>query len=139
MIPRSHTRRDGPGRARLAVIDDVDLEAPLGLEERLLWFYTELIGLPPKPPGDANTAVPVLRFKSELHEMRITLTAEPVIESVDMRVNIEVPALEDTAALLEENRFELEWIHGIQKTDVACTLLDPAGNRILLRRMWGHF
>lgn len=138
MIPRSDNRQDGPGLARLVVIDDVNLQAPLGCGERLRWFYTDLIGLPPKPQGDADDSA-MLRFKSERHEMRITLTAEPVIESVDMRVNIEVPALEDTAALLEEHRFELEWIHGIQTTDVAITLLDPAGNRILLRRMWGHF
>lgn len=137
--PRDPPR--GDQRGRLNAVANVELEARPGIEQQFVWFYGEFVGLRIVDPSETIDGVPVLRFKSDRVELRIRFVAEPRIESIDHRVNLGVPSLEAAAMVLEERKHPFDWMHGIAATDRALSLLDPGGNRVMIRvlRPWHTF
>jgi hypothetical protein len=137
-------------QARLIAVDHVEIEAAPMHHVELEWFYGTLIGLRSKPQQTlavhASLPPPAigedldtqqLRFRGERFELRIRLCEEPTLEAVEPRVQLEVRGLEDLALVLDERHYPYEWQRGINFTDRALLLLDPAGNRVLLRQLWG--
>ena len=114
--------------SRIQAVDHVNIEAPLGLEESLRWFYGEVAQLDEVPSGTAAPAR--LCFESEQIELRIRLVERPEIEAVACRVTLTVPSLEDTAERLAERSLPCEHQSGIAVTDRRLQALDPAGNRV---------
>jgi catechol 2,3-dioxygenase-like lactoylglutathione lyase family enzyme len=122
-------------RGRLVAVNHVELEAPPDLADAMTWFYGDLLQLAQIRTNDESTTN-VLRFRSDRLELRVTLTDDPKIESVDRRACVEVPSIEDVAAILEDRKYEFSWHRGLQLTDRSLELLDPAGNRVEVRRHW---
>lgn len=119
---------------RILAVDHVHLEAPLGCEEELRWFYGELAGLDEQPPeGDDGT---LLRFRDAEWEVRITLTAEPKTEATAERVTLAVASLFEAKEMLIERKIRFEQISGTTWTDRRLSVLDPAGNRVGIKRYW---
>lgn len=102
------------------------------------WFYGEFLGLQPVGgPPLASEAVPVLRYRSERFELRIAVVDQPAVNPVPRRLTVEVPSLEQAAAILDERKYAYDWLQGLSFTDRAIVLLDPAEHRVMLRRSWG--
>lgn len=124
-------------RGRLVAINPVELEAGPGMEPELAWFYGEWLGLKQIDRAyDERRDAPVLRFRSERLELRITVVRDPVVESVDRRVQFAVPDLDAAAEQLDARRYRYRWVHGLGATDRALVLLDPIGNRVAVRCHW---
>jgi len=125
-----------PGR--IIAVDHVELQAPLGAEPDLLWFYGELIGLKiARPePSDSASSAKVLRFRSDRCELRISLVEQPKVEAIASRAFFEVPNFTKVMDILEERRYDYEYFRGLAFTERHLSLLDPAGNRVLIRRYW---
>lgn len=120
---------------RLSAVSNIELQASPGIDSDLVWFYADVAGLTPvDAPSDAETHV--LRFKSDRLEIRITIVENPAIESVDDRVTLIAPDLEQVAHALAKRKHPYHWFRGLRFTDQALILLDPAGNRIRIRRRW---
>ncbi len=126
-------------RGRLIAINDVELQSPVGVDSELAWYYGEFIGLR-SLGGSAKIDGPaVLRFRSDRLELRISITKRPVIEPIGCRARFEVPSLDEAAQTLRERRYPFDWLHGLRASDRALLLLDPAGNRVMVRRLWGWY
>lgn len=137
-------RSEQPRRGRLIGVSHVHLEAAPGIEPELHWFYGDLIGLRqvdagPSPSGagaagltEANT----IRFRSDRIELRIKVTEDPDVEPIACRAYFEVPLLPEVTAVLDERKYEYELFQGLRYTERYLSLLDPAGNRVILRRHW---
>lgn len=123
-----------PIASRLVAIDDIEIESRLGIESRLRWFYGELSGLSEVAKSSPQTNE--LRFKSEQFELRIGMVRNPRIESNACRLSVEIPSLFAAAEELDECRYSFIWCRGLYHTDRYLSLLDPAGNRVELRRRW---
>ena len=134
--------------SRIVAVDHVNLEAPLGVEELVRWFYADLCGLDPvgkssvgeadeggDPDGGAGEGIE-LRFRSEQLEVRIRIRRRPRIESVACRLTIRVEDLHETREQLEERRIPYEALTGVTYSDRRIAVLDPAGNRIELKHGW---
>ncbi len=118
--------------SRIQTIDNVNIEAPFGLEEDLRWFYGELAGLEETPASQLDASG--LCFKSEHLELRIRFAAEPKIEAVACRVTLAVADLEEAMELLEARFAPFTRISGFTWSDRRLQTLDPAGNRIELKK-----
>lgn len=114
--------------SRIQAVDNVNIEAPLGLEESLRWFYGEVAQLDEVPCATATPSR--LCFKSEQIELRIHLVERPEIEAVACRVTVALPSLTDAAELLAERSMLCEHQSGISMTYRRLQTLDPAGNRV---------
>jgi hypothetical protein len=127
-------------RARLIAVDDVNIEASPHAAEEIAWFYGDLVGLQPaaRPagPGERSTMADRLCFRCERHQLCVSLVECPHIETVATRVHFEVTSLEDVARALDERGHAWEWLRGLSFTDRSLMLLDPAGNRVRLRKLW---
>ena len=123
-----------PIASRLVAIDDVEIESRLGIEARLRWFYGRVAGLSEVAKSSPQTNE--LRFKSERIELRITMVEGPRIEATALRVSIVVASLAGVAEVLDGCRYPVVWYRGLYHTDRYLSLLDPAGNRVELRRRW---
>lgn len=128
-------------RSRLIAVDDVNIEAPPQTAEGIAWFYADLVGLqllPKQFDGLGEEAAPAdrLRFRSERHELCVSLVTKPHIEAAATRVHIEVTSLEEVARVLDERAYAYEWLRGLSFTDRSLMILDPAGNRVRLRKLW---
>ena len=123
---------------RLVAINHVELESPRGIENELLWFYGDLLGLDPKPAiAEGDTSVPsLLRFRSEPWELRITLLDEPHVDPVACRAVFEISRLERAAEMLQERRYAFTWHHGLRGTDRSISVIDPGGHRVVIRQWW---
>jgi hypothetical protein len=120
---------------RLIAVNDVELKARNGTEEQLRWFYGELIGLRPVDvPDDGGS--PALCFRSDRITLRIDFFESPEVESVDFRLHCAVPSLDTAAQELRERKYPFEESRGVSGTDRALTLLDPAGHRVEIRKLW---
>ncbi|MFH0982414.1 MAG: hypothetical protein V2A79_12865 [Planctomycetota bacterium] len=120
--------------SRILAVDHVELQTYAGSEERLSWFYSEVIGLevveePPQRPA-------CLRFRSADLELRYLLLPEPVIEANAHRATLLVNSLREARKLLDEARVPYTPITGIAYTDRHLSLLDPGGNRVAIRQAW---
>jgi len=118
--------------SRIHAVDHVHLEAPPEAREGLCWFYNELIGLTELAAGEGGDGV--LRFKSGQLELRIRLSPDARVEPVDERATFFVSSLAEAEAELRERRMTYELLRGFDWTDRRISVLDPAGNRVCLRR-----
>ena len=123
-----------PDLSRLAAIDHVEVQARAGLEDKLLWFYRDFVGLKTSAAHDQQDDEPILCFQSERLELRVTMTEQPPIESVHVRLHLEVASLGVAAAILDEHKYPYRWRQGLAFSDRQLVLLDPAGNRVSLRK-----
>lgn len=121
-----------PGR--IQAVDHVELEAPLGTEDALRWFYGELAELD-EVAASGLTGGPI-RFKSARIELRIRFVPRPSIDPVPVRVTIGVRSILETRAKLDEARIPFERVSGLLFTDRRIQVLDPAGNRVAFRQVW---
>ncbi len=122
---------------RLVAIADVFIESHPSLFEQMHWFYGELIDLRTAATiHDRGEPPTEIRFRSDRHDLCIALTDFPKIESIDVRVICEVPSLEDVTDQLTERKYDHDRLHGLAHTDRRLHLLDPAGNRVEIRRLW---
>lgn len=137
-------RSEQPRRGRLIAVSHVHLEAAPGIEPELHWFYGDLIGLrlvevslSPSEAGAAGLAeADTIRFRSDRTELRIKVTEDPDVDPIACRAYFEVPFLAEVAEVLDERKYEYELCQGLRFTDRYLSLLDPAGNRVILRRHW---
>ncbi len=133
-------KKDDPGiaRGRLIAVNHVHLQAAPSEAERLEWFYGQVIGLRRLGAAtvESESTAEGLRFVSDRVELRIGLVEHPQVESVAFTALFEVPSLVHVAEVLAEQRYEFQWHRGLQFTDRHLSLLDPAGNRVQIRRQW---
>ncbi|UCF34178.1 MAG: hypothetical protein JSV78_02515 [Phycisphaerales bacterium] len=120
--------------SRIQAVDHIHIEATLECAEELRWFYGELAGL--EEVQEDGVEATVLRFRSAQVEIHIHLVEEPEIETVDERVTVAVPSFAAVKQELQERRVPFQLIRGVTWTDQRLSLLDPAGNRVALRREW---
>lgn len=118
--------------SRIQAVDHVNIEALLGTEDELRWFYGEVAGLDEVLSNDADYAR--LRFKSEHIEIRLRMRPELEIDPIPCRATILVPSLEEALEALMERSVDYEPVSGIAWTDRRIQALDPAGNRIELKQ-----
>ena len=118
--------------SHIIAVDHVNIEARLGLEDELRWFYGEVAMLEERP-DDASGLDP-LCFKSERIELRIQLLDTPHVDPVVCRVTIAVPSLDEAAELLADRRRHFEKLTGVLFSDRRLDTLDPAGNRVMLKQ-----
>ena len=69
--------------SRIQAVEHADLQARLGTEEELRWFYGELAGLEELCSNDAD--FPRLRFKSEHIEIRLRMWPDLEIDPIEIR------------------------------------------------------
>ncbi len=127
-------------RGRLIAVNDVEIEARSGIEEKLCWFYDVVAGLPlvgdRRAVDDVSGSCDELRFRSDRLELRIHIVENPAVVGVDRRVHVAVGALKEVCDLLDEDGYEYSACRGMRFTDRYLSLLDPAGNRVEFRRDW---
>lgn len=127
------------GTGQLIAIADVFIESHPDFFEPMDWFYGELIALRRVEPLDDMGESPAeVRFRSDQHDLHVRFTDIPKIEPVAVRVMCEVPFLEDVAEVLTDRKYEHDWLRGLARTDRRIQLLDPAGNRIEIRKRWAQ-
>jgi hypothetical protein len=76
-----------------------------------------------------------LCFKSGRIELRIRCASAPRIESIARRVTILVESLDSVVEQFEERSIPFTRLCGLLYTDRRLEVLDPAGNRIILKQM----
>lgn len=125
-------------RGWLIAVDHVELQAPPGRELQLHWFYGDVVGLRliEDSAKSESTYPDRIRFRSDRLELRITIVENPIIESVACRAFFEVLSLAEVAEMLDGEGYEYDLFRGLRFTDRHLSLLDPGGNRIILRRHW---
>ena len=123
---------------RLVAINHVELRSPPGIETELHWFYGELIGLAPVPQlaDGAGSVPPMLRFRSEQLELRVTMVDGTLVDPVPFRVVVEVPQLPLAAEMLQDRGYAFAWHRGMLGTDRSISVIDPGGHRVAIRRLW---
>jgi hypothetical protein len=122
------------GESRIQAIDDVHLEAPPGIEGALRWFYGRVAGLDQVKCGPSDGAE--LCFKSERIVLCVHLVNHPRITSTPLRLTVNVISLDEVAQRLDERKWHYSLLRGILFTDRRIETLDPAGNRVALKRHW---
>jgi len=116
---------------RIHAIASVHIEAGRGLEDKLRWFYADLLGL------ESGVAEPgALHFQTGRRQLCIALGARPRSSPLRRRLVLEIPSLDQMRERLEELRIPYEWYEGLGLTDKRIYLLDPARNRIELKQVW---
>jgi hypothetical protein len=122
------------GESRIQAIDHIHLEAVRGIEERMRWFYRDVVGLS-EVACDADDEF-ALRFKSERIEIRVRVAASPQIGSTAVRLAVGASSLEGIAERLDERKWGYVVLRGLMWTDRRIETLDPAGHRVALKRHW---
>ena len=119
--------------SQILAIDTVGMQAEPECQERLIWFYRDLVGLTfIERPGNRG----FLLFSSARRELRIDLIRHAMAEQVRRRALLSVQSLDGVAEVLEAERMPHQPISGISPTDRRISLLDPAGNRVELKQEW---
>ncbi len=120
--------------SRIQAVDHIHIEAPLGSDEDVRWFYGELCELEECPGLLADA--PTLRFKSSRIVLHVRLVPIPDTDPMDERFVLAVTSLEQVVELLEERKLPYHEVRGFGCTDRRILVMDPGGNRIVLKR---HF
>ncbi len=120
--------------SRIQAVDHVNLEAPPRLEDKLVWFYTEVGRL--DRVVDEREEPSRLCFGSAGLELRIRIVDTPRIDPLPRRLTLAVPSLAQAAELLEERRVRYVRLSGLWFTDSRLATLDPAGHRVELKQEW---
>ena len=124
-------------QSRIQAVDHVDIEAPLGIDDELRWFYGELLDLEERSADESMG--PGLCFRSERIELRIRVAQDPQVESVECRVIVGVSSMVDTIERLEERKVPFQLLSGLGRSDRRIQVLDPAGNRAELTQACDGF
>jgi len=120
--------------SRFEKVEDVELEASLASREALRWFYEELLELDPDAAVQDDRR---MAYRSGGIRLTIHLNSNPQTEPIDHRVTVRVNSLEEIVRQLEERRIGYERVSGLDHTDRLLSVLDPGGNRVALRQVWG--
>jgi len=118
--------------SQINALERIALEAPQGIEQQLVEFYRDLVGLTLLEESRGQG----LLFRSGRVELRVFLRADPRTEPITRRVLISVRSLTTTAEALEERRIPFRPVSGIAWTDRRLSLVDPGGNRLELKQEW---
>lgn len=121
---------------RIEAVDHVEIEAPMGIEEALRWFYGDVIELPAAP---AEEPAKELRFRSRRVELRIRLCNKLVPTDLRPRVTLRVGSLAAAREKLEQRGVRCQGHSGLGFTDRALTTCDPAGHVVELRQAWPEY
>ncbi len=128
--------------SRIVAVDHVCLEALLGLDDELMWFYSELLDLDVVVGNLTGVASGIddtwLRFRSGRIELRFRIVDDPDIDAVDCCATILVPSLLAVQEVLNERRVRYHRFTGMVYSDRRIGLLDPAGNRVELKQQWPY-
>jgi hypothetical protein len=120
--------------SRIQAIDHIRVEAPHGLEEELIDFYTEIGGLEYMEEGEADSAT--LCFRSAQLRLHIRMVDNPRVDSVARRMTLAVDSLEAASRFLEERSVPYLRLPGLWYTDRRLSVCDPAGHRVELKQQW---
>ena len=119
---------------RILAVEHVRIEARLGSEDALRWFYGEVGGLESAPAEDTDTMR--LCFKSVRLELQIDLVEQTRVDPVGRRVTLFVQSLDDAAAKLDQRSVPYKRLSGMMFADRRLGTRDPAGNRVELKQGW---
>lgn len=120
--------------SRIEAVEDVHREGLPETRDSLSWFYTTVCDLKDETVGPTSNQ---LRFGSTGPvRLLINLTKRPIVHSEGFAVVIAVSSIEGAVERLEEQGFPLTWEHGVDWADRRVCTLDPAGNRVELKRNW---
>jgi hypothetical protein len=119
--------------SRIQAVDHVNLEARMGVEDAMRWFYGEIAGLDEVDSDSRETGR--LCFKSGRIELRVSCVDTPRIDSVARRITIFVESLDDVAEYLEEHSIAYTRLSGLMYSDRRLEVHDPSGNRVALKQM----
>ncbi len=119
--------------SQIIAIDRVRMEAPLPARDRLVWFYSEVVGLALR---DDSADGACLRFHSAQLELHIDLVANPRVDVNRRKAVLSVRSLDATLAALDESGIACRPTSGWAWTDRRVSLLDPGGNRVELKQEW---
>jgi hypothetical protein len=120
--------------SRIQAVDHVNLEAPFGSEEGLVWFYTEVGRL--DWAADDGEDAPDLCFRSARLELRIRFVDRPQVDPLTRRLTLVVSSLAEAAVLLKERSMPFARVSGLGYTDRRLGTSDPAGHRVELKQGW---
>lgn len=134
MVRGASSLQNPMNQSRIQAVEHVTIEAPIGIDDDLRWFYGDVVDLPEIGPG--GVAGTSLCFKSARIELRIMLLAEPHIEPRNYRLTLLIASLEVAAERLDERRIEWARFSGVNWADQRLGTIDPAGNRVWLKREW---
>jgi hypothetical protein len=130
-----------PPDGRIGAIDNISIESAREKEAEMRWFYHELCGVA-EVVNDAKSDPKSdfgMIFRSDRVEIRVKFTETPRIESLHVRITLGVASLDDVSDCLDDKRHKYRWHHGISGTDRLIDVLDPAGHRVHIRRVWPVF
>ncbi len=116
---------------RIHAISSVQIEAMPGLEDRLRWFYGELLGLESTAGENGN-----LVFHSKRLQLVVALKPDARSSPMRRRLVLEIPSLDRMREQLDELQMVYEWYEGMAFTERRIFLLDPGENRIELKQVW---
>ena len=119
--------------SQINAIDRIAMEAPVGVEDELCWFYGDLVGL---ERVSLDQSANELGFRSARIELRIEIKPEPRIEPTRRRALISVGSLVWVIEQLDGRGLAYVRLSGLNRTDRRVSLLDPAGNRVELKQEW---
>jgi hypothetical protein len=120
--------------SRIQAIDHIRVEAPHGLEEELIDFYTEVGGLEYVEDGEADSAK--LCFRSAQLTLHIRMVDNPQVDSLARRMTLAVDSLAEASKSLDERSVPYLRLPGLWYTDARLSLCDPAGHRVELKQQW---
>ena len=120
--------------SRIQAITHVNLEATLGLEDELRWFYGELAEL--AEVSVDHQAGPQLCFRSLHLELRVWPVDQPRVDPVAIRLTLAVRSLVDTAERLKERSVPYKRMSGLLFTDRRLQVRDPAGHLVAFKQEW---
>ena len=118
--------------SQINALERIALEAPQGIEQQLIEFYRDLVGLTLLEQSRGEG----LLFQSGRVELRILLRADPRVVPIARRALISVRSLSATAEALEERRVSVTAVSGVAWSDRRLSLVDPGGNRVELKQEW---
>ena len=118
--------------SQINALERIVLEALPGVEQQLIWFYRDLVGLRLLRPSTGD----VLRFRSALVELRIVPREVPRVEPIRRRALVSVHCLAAAAEALEERGIPFTLLSGVTWTDRRVSVVDPGGNRVELKQEW---
>ncbi len=117
--------------SRLVAIDHILIQAALGKEDVIRWFYLDVCKLEEVANGHGQ-----LVFRSARLELRVQLVEETKVDPVRRRFTVNVPSLNEAMELLSEREVSFVRLSGFTYTDRRIGTNDPAGNRVELKQEW---
>lgn len=120
------------GNPHIHAIADVRIECPPEAEDRLRWFYADVLGLRPAVPGD-DAAGPAFAAHGLVLRIEVRPDARP--SPVRRRLVVQIDSLVDAEQRLRDMGLGSELLRGMGIGDRRLVVLDPAGNRVELKEV----